>query len=60
MSKHEQPCPTCTSSGRKGLLKISANDWVECPDCDATGTFVCYEQLITPPRHFIMPGLKGN
>jgi hypothetical protein len=56
MTKHESRCPTCLNSPKKGLLPIGS-DWVECPDCDATGTFICYEQIVTPPTHFLMKGL---
>lgn len=58
MTKHETPCPTCLGSPRKGFLPLGT-DWLECIDCDGTGIFVCYEQLVTPTRHFLMPGLKG-
>jgi hypothetical protein len=57
MTKHESRCPTCIDSPRKGLLPIG-KDFVECPDC-INGVFTSYEQLITPARHFLMPGMKG-
>jgi hypothetical protein len=57
--KHESRCPTCLTSPRIGLLPVGT-DWLECPDCDATGVFVCYEHLITPARHILMPGTKGH
>ena len=55
MTRHETPCPTCWTSPRRGYLALGP-DWLECPDCEGTGTFVCYEQRITPPTHFLMKG----
>lgn len=45
----EQRCPTCAGSLRKGLLWLGGRDYVECPDCEGSGTFVMYEQRVPPP-----------
>lgn len=58
--RHEGPCPTCLRSLRKGLLWLSGNDYVECPDCGGTGIFVCYEQRITPGRSILVPGQRDT
>ncbi len=54
------PCPTCLRSTRRGLLWIGGNDYVICPDCGGTGTFVCYEQRITPGRSIQVPGQRDT
>lgn len=56
--RKESPCPTCRTSVRKGLLWLRGTDYLECPDCQGTGTFVCYERLVVPPRSILVPGLK--
>jgi hypothetical protein len=68
--RKEQRCPTCDGrklvpldrTGRlclqRGLAPGTCGDWLECPDCGGTGTFRCYEQRITPPRHIAVHGLK--
>lgn len=54
----ERWCPTCAPSSRRGLLWMGGGDYLRCPDCNGTGTFTMYEQLKTPPRHFLVQGLK--
>jgi len=46
------PCPTCRSSSKKGHLWLGGKDYVECPDCNATGEFVMYERRISSPTVF--------
>ncbi len=48
-------CPTCR--GRK-LLWLGGKDYVECPDCDGTGTFILYEEKKNPAKHILVQGLR--
>ena len=56
--RKEARCPTCLHSLRRGLLWLRGKDYVECPDCGGTGTFVMYEQLVTPGRSILVPGRR--
>jgi len=40
------------------MLWLSGSDYLECPDCNGTGTFVMYEQRIMPGKSILVPGLK--
>ena len=71
--RHELRCPTC--EGRK-LLPLNAQaratlaagrsphawngDWVECADCQATGTFVLYEHPIHHTSHSVLVKRAGG
>lgn len=50
--KLSMPCTLCRDSTRKGLLPLGNGDFVVCPDCGGTGTFVMWETPVTPKRHF--------
>lgn len=68
--RKESRCPSCLGEKlipldrparqciRKGLARGTCGDWLECPDCGGTGTFVMYEQRITPPKHIAVHGLN--
>jgi hypothetical protein len=56
--RREQPCVTCQTSTRRGLLWLGGGDYLTCPDCDGTGTLVVYEKKVEPPRHFAVHGFK--
>lgn len=58
--RKEMPCPRCQRSARRGLLWLGGKDYVECPDCGGTGTFVIYEHRVTPPRHIAVHGLRDR
>ena len=42
------------------MLWLSGDDYLECPDCGGTGTFILYEQRIIPGTSILVPGLKGT
>ena len=48
----------CIDCQGKKLLPLGKGDFLECPTCGGTGIFVCYEQVITPSKVFIMGGGK--
>jgi hypothetical protein len=55
------PCQTCARSTRKGLLWLAADDWLECPDCNATGLVEVVEERFTPKeRTVLIPGLRSH
>lgn len=51
--RKETICPDC--KGKK-MLDLGKGDWLKCPTCGGTGTFVCYEERSTPPTIFILGG----
>jgi hypothetical protein len=59
MPKIATRCPTCRHTEKgPGLLWLGGSDYVECPDCAGTGTFVMYERRITPKRIIAVNGWK--
>jgi hypothetical protein len=52
------PCPTCRESTRKGLLWLSGDDWLECPNRCVEGVLEVIEQRYEPvPRTISIPGV---
>jgi hypothetical protein len=49
ITRTEKPCPLCLESRYRGQLWLRGNDYVECPDCKGSGTFVVYKQMLPPP-----------
>jgi hypothetical protein len=56
--RKERPCPTCRESLKKGYLWLGGKDYLACPTCGGSGTFVMYEEKVTPPKSFAVNGLK--
>ena len=44
-------CPTCRSSRYRGQLYVGQGgvDYIECPDCQGSGTFRFHRESIAPP-----------
>lgn len=54
-------CSTCQGSSRKGLLWLGGGDWLECPDCNATGTVTFYADIFNPVERTIsMAGIGSH
>jgi len=51
-------CQTCIQSTRKGLLWLSGDDWLTCPDCNGTTVIDMVEEKIAPVERTIsIPGV---
>jgi hypothetical protein len=51
-------CQTCIGSTRQGLLWLSGDDWLECPDCQASGLVEVIEERFAPVERTIsIPGV---
>lgn len=56
-TRREKRCPLCRRSRYRGKLWIGGKDYVDCPDCEGSGTFVVYRQPIAPPgARVFLPG----
>ena len=61
MRKLKIPCDMCAGSLRRGLLWLSGNDYLECPQCGGTGTVACVEQRVQARvRTVFMAGQKPH
>ena len=55
--KHSRTCSLC--EGRRKLW-LGGSDYVECPDCDATGKFEYHEERVRKTERVIfIPGLPA-
>jgi len=54
----ETRCATCIGSLRPGLLWLGGDDYLECPDCNATGLVEVVEERFAPVERTIsIPGV---
>jgi DnaJ-class molecular chaperone len=52
--------PICTTCKGRKLLWLGGKDYVECPDCEGTGSILMYEEKKPPPpTRVFMPGVKS-
>jgi hypothetical protein len=56
MAKHVVTCQLC--QGRKRFW-LGGRDYLECPDCGATGMIVIFEEVKKPPTRVFLVATRG-
>lgn len=53
-------CDLCRGSSKPGYLWLGGADYVECPQCETSRKVEIVEQLYTPSRLFVSPGIPSS